>query len=89
MCVPNPLVNSSKNSDPFHVSFSHSFSERLRNHSCLLSEKEEDLMESYRILDCIHSYSSVIKEEELLEPQADLKTATLILTLLSQKRRNC
>jgi hypothetical protein len=46
-------------------------------------------MESYRILDCIHSYSSVTKEEELLEAQADLKTATLILTLLSQKRRNC
>jgi len=72
-------MNSSKNSDPFRVSFSHSFSERLRNHSWLLSEKEEDSMGSYRIIDCIHSYSSVTKQEELLEAQADLKTVTLFL----------
>jgi hypothetical protein len=72
-------MNSSKNSDPFCVSFSHSFSERLRNHSWLLSEKEEDSMGSYRIIDCIHSYSSVTKQEELLEAQADLKTVTLFL----------
>jgi hypothetical protein len=42
-------------------------------------------MGSYRILDCIHSYSSVTKQEELLEAQADLKTVTLFL-LFCHKR---